>query len=210
MVRSQKKRAYSSQTRAKQAVKTRACILQAAQRLFQKKGFEGVKIEEIAQAAKVATSTVYALFKSKRGLLHVLMDQAMSAGRHEELVNEAMQTNCAKKRLAIAAKIAREMYEAEQSQIDLYRGAALLAPEFKAIEAANEARRYQRLQETICCMVKEESLIKGMKQSQAHDILWAFTGRDMYRLFVMEREWAPNVYEKWLTNLLVKLLLANE
>ncbi len=207
---SQKRRAYISQTRTKQAEKTRARILQAAQRLFQKKGVEGVKIEEIAQAAKVAASTIYALFKSKRGILHMLMDQSMPIGRYEALVNMAMQTDCVKKRLAIAAKIAREMYEAEQSQIDLYRGAGLLAAEFKAIEAANEARRYQRLQETIQRMVKEKALIKGVNQSQAHDILWAFTGRDMYRLFVMEREWAPDAYEKWLTQLLIKLLVMDQ
>ena len=72
---SQQKRTYYSQTRAKQAQQTRSAILQAAKRLFQKKGFEGVKIEEIAKVAKVAASTIYALFKSKRGILQALMDQ---------------------------------------------------------------------------------------------------------------------------------------
>ncbi len=48
------------------------------------------------------------------------------------------------------------------------------------------------------------------KVSKARDILWAFTGRDMYRMFVIEQGWTSEEYETWLAQLLVKMLTGDE
>ena len=42
---------------------------------------------------------------------------------------------------------------------------------------------------------------------KARDILWAFTGRDMYRMLVMEQGWTSDEYEKWLAQLLATTLI---
>jgi hypothetical protein len=59
-------------------------------------------------------------------------------------------------------------------------------------------------------MIKEKSLAKGLTLQEARDILWALTGRDMYRMFVIERKWTPDEYEKWLAQLLIKSLLGTD
>lgn len=204
-----KKRNYNSENRQAQAMKTRTRILVAAKKLFQSEGFEGVTIEKLAQLSEVSTPTIYGLFQSKRGVLRALMDDALPADQFEALVKESKQEKSPKARLAISAKIARYMYDAERAQMDVFRGASVLAPEFKELENERERRRYMRQEETIKAMVKEKSLAHGLSESQARDILWAFTGRDMYRMFVIEQGWTSDEYEIWLAQLLVKTLIAH-
>jgi len=207
---SQKKRIYCSYNRQAQAVQTRRRILASAKSLFQVNGFEEVTIEELAKAAEVSAPTIYGLFQSKRGVLRALMDEALAPDQYEALVKQAAQEKSPNARPAIAAKIARQLYDAERAQMDIFRGASLLAPEFKELEQERERRRYKRLEKTIKTMAEEKSLARGISVSTAHDILWAFTGRDLYRLFVIERGWTSDEYEKGLTQWLRKALMESE
>jgi hypothetical protein len=63
------------------------------------------------------------------------------------------------------------------------------------------------LQEPIKNLAKENELAPGLDQKKAHDIMWAFTGRDLYRMLVIERGWSSQEYEAWLANLLAQTLL---
>jgi AcrR family transcriptional regulator len=204
------KRPYRSVARDTQAAQTRARILAAAKKLFELEGFECVTIEKIAQTGEVSIPTVYSLFQSKRGVLRALMDEALPIDQFDALVEMSIQEKSPKVRLSVSAKIARQMYDAEKVQMNLFRGAAVLAPEFKELEKEREMRRYSRQEVTIKAMVKEKSLAKGLSEIKARDILWAFTGRDMYRMFVVEKGWTSEEYEHWLTQLLINNLMDSE
>lgn len=201
------KRPYRSTARSAQAAQTRSRILASAKGLFETEGFEGVTIEKIAQAADVSIPTIYALFQSKRGVLRALMDEALPPHQFKVLVEKSIEEKSPKERLCISAKIARQMYDAERAQMDIFRGAAVLAPEFKELEKEKEMRRYNRQEVTIKAMKKEKSLVKGLSLTKARDILWAFTGRDMYRMLVVEQGWTSDEYEKWLAQLLINNLM---
>lgn len=203
-----KKRTYNSESRLVQAAQTKSRILVAAKKLFHVKGFELVTIDELAQAADVSAPTIYSLFKSKRGVLRALMDEALPSEQRKALVEDSKQKP-AVEIPKIAAKISRQMYDAERAQMDIFHGAAVLAPEFKALEKEREDRRYKRLEASAKKMAKEKVLPKGITITKARDILWAFTGRDMYRMFVVERGWTSDEYEKWLAQLLGKMLLGS-
>jgi AcrR family transcriptional regulator len=207
---SHKKRIYHSETRKAKAAQTKSRILASAKSLFYSKGFEGVTIEQIAQAAEVSAPTIYGLFQSKRGVLRALMDEALPADQFEALVKEAMQEKSPKRHLALSSKIARCMYDAERTQMEISQGAAILSPEFKELEKERELRRYKRQEESVKMIAKAGALLKGLSLSKARDILWAFTGRDMYRMFVIERGWTPEEYETWLAQLLIKMLIGTE
>lgn len=206
----QKKRTYRSEMRLEQAIKTRERILTAAKHLFANDGFDGVTIEKLAQAAGVSAPTIYALFQSKRGVLRALMDEALPVEQFEALVDLSRKEKSPKKRLMISAKIARHIYDAEKAQIDLLASASMLAPEFKEFEKEREHRRHSRQEETIKQMISENSLQEGLTLSKARDILWAFTGRDLYRMLVVEQKWSSDDYEQWLGQLLIKALIAND
>ncbi len=205
-----KKRPYKSVARNTQAARTRARILDSAKNLFETEGFEYVTIEKIAQAANVAIPTIYSLFQSKLGVLRALMDEALPSDQFNTLVEKSIDEKSPKERLSISAKIARQMYDAESARISIFRGAAVLAPEFRELEKEREMRRYTRQGVTIKAMVKEKSLIEGLSAAKARDILWALTGRDMYRMFVVEQGWTSDEYEKWLTQLLIITLIGDK
>ncbi len=203
-----KKRPYSSVARSAQAAQTRGRILAAAKNLFENDGFDYVTIEKIAQAASVSIPTVYALFQSKRGVLRALMDEALPQEQFDALVERSNKAGSPKVRLRFSAKIARQMYDAERAQMGVFRGAAVLAPEFKELEKEREMRRYSRQEVTINAMARDKSLAKNLSIAKARDILWAFTGRDMYRMFVVEQGWTSEEYEKWLAQVLINTLVA--
>lgn len=201
------KRTYTSETRIAQAAKTRSHILKAAKQLFQTEGFDRVTINKLAIAAEVSMPTIYAIFKSKRGVLQSLIDEALPPEKFTALVENAMQEKSPKMRLGFTARIARQMYDAERELMDILRGASVVAPEFKELEKERERRRYERQSEYIGIMMQEQSMAKGLTLQKARDILWTLTGRDMYRMFVVERGWTSDEYEKWLEQILVKSLL---
>lgn len=205
-----KKRPYRSVARDTQAAQTRSRVLTSAKCLFESEGFECVTIEKIAQVADVSIPTVYSLFHSKRGILRALMDEALPTDQFDGLVEKSKQETSPKLRLRISAKIARQMYDAERAQMDVFRGAAVLAPEFKELEKEKEIRRYNRQEVTIKAMVREKSLVKGLSATKARDVLWAFTGRDIYRMFVVEQRWTSDEYEKWLAQLLINTLIGDD
>lgn len=202
------KRVYNSASRVAQARQTKGRILCAAKTLFQEEGFEFVTIEKIAQAADVSAPTIYSVFKSKRGVLRALMDEALPSEQYQALVEDTKKKSGSES-LLLAAKISRQMYDAERAQMDIFRGASVLAPEFKALEIEREERRYKRQEASVKKMAKEKLLLKGLTIQKARDILWTFTGRDMYRMFVIDRGWTPDEYERWLAQLLIKMLFGD-
>lgn len=202
-----KKRPYKSLTRSAQAAQTKTRILTSAKNLFELEGFEHVTIEKIAQTANVSMPTIYSLFQSKRGVLRALMDEALPSNQFNALVEKSISEKSPKERLGISAKIARQIYDAERTQMNIFQSAAVLAPEFRELEKEREMRRYTRQEVTIKAMVKENSLMEGLNADKARDILWALTGRDIYRMLVLEQGWTSDEYEKWLAQLLISTLI---
>ena len=202
-----KKRSYHSESRQTQSQKTKNRILASAKTLFESKGFEKVTIEEIAREAKVSAASVYSIFQSKRGVLLQLIDEAFSPEELENLVSQVKKATSPRKRLEITARIARQLYDAEKTQLHFLQGASLLDPVFKELEIERERRRYLRQKETVEALAIEKTLIETMSLSKARDLFWAFTGRDFYRMLVIERDWSSDAYEKWLADLLVQTLL---
>jgi AcrR family transcriptional regulator len=204
-----KKRTYSCDSRNAKARQTKNRILVAAKNLFESEGFESVTIEKIAQTAAVSAPTIYSLFQSKRGVLRALMDEVFPKDQFEALVESSTEAKFPEARLQFSAKIARQMYDAERLQMDIFRGASVLAPEFKELENEREMRRYNRQELTIKAMVKEQSLAIGLSITKARDLLWAFTGRDLYRMLVIEQGWTSDEYEEWLAQMLINSLVKN-
>lgn len=205
-----KKRAYKSVSRQTRSQQTRQRILASAKMFFESKGFEQVTIDEIAREAQVSIPSIYSIFQSKRGVLLGLMDEAFSPEQHAALVDLVKKETCPRKRLQITASIARQLYDAEKAQFGFLRGASILDPVFKGLEIERERRRYQRQKETVETMAREQAFQKSLSLSKIRDILWAFTGRDFYRMLVIERGWSSDEYEKWLGETLIQVLLTSQ
>jgi AcrR family transcriptional regulator len=202
-----KKRPYKSLVRERQAFDTRQRIVEAARRLLQSTGYDGMTIEAIAQRAEVSAQSVYALFKSKAGILTELLDHSMFGEEYEEAVREAMSASNPETRLRLAARIARQIHEPLSAVFDLLRGAGVVAPELAKLEQQREQIRYEREEVMIISLRDAGRLRAGLSYAAARDIFWMLTGRDVYRMLVRERGWSPQKYQDWLADVLVHSLL---
>ncbi len=202
-----KKRPYKSLVRKRQAVDTRRRMIEAARQLLQRAGYDGMTVEAIAQRAQVSAQSVYALFKSKAGILTELLDQSTFGDEYEEAVRQAMSASDPETRLRLAARIARQIHEPLSAAFDLLRGAGVVAPELAKLEQQRERLRYERQERMIISLRDAKRLRLGLNHQTARDIFWMLTGRDVYRMLVRERRWSPQKYQDWLADTLVRSLL---
>jgi AcrR family transcriptional regulator len=201
------KRKYNSESRRSQAAVTKRVILLAAKRLFDSNGFDRTTIEGIAGAARVSAPTVYALFKSKEGVLRELFNEVIFSDRYRSLVDEAASCDDPRQALKIAAHITRMLHDAEESEIGLIRGASLMSPDLRSLEREAEHIRYERQHFLVLRLEKEKLLPDTLSSTRARDILWSLTSPDIYRMLVIEKEWSSDEYETWLSKTLLQTLV---
>jgi len=153
---------------------------------------------------------VYAIFKSKTGILRELLDQAGFGPDYESAVQRALSASDPIVRLRLAAPIARGIHESQSAILDLLRGAGVVAPELARLERQKEGQRYERQEGTIAILRSSGKLRSGLDYTTARDIFWTLTGRDLYRMLVRDRGWSAEKYEDWLANTLVDSLVGSQ
>jgi AcrR family transcriptional regulator len=200
-------RPYKSLVRQRQAGDTRRRIVEATRELLQSEGYAGMTIEAIAQRAEVSAQSVYAIFKSKTGILTELLDQSTFGPDYEDAVKRALSASDPETRLRLAAPIARQIHDAQSAAFDLLRGAGVVAPELAKLELQREHLRYERQERMIVSLRDARRLRPELDDATARDIFWMLTGRDVYRMLVRERGWSSQKYQDWLANSLVNSLL---
>src|SRR6266567_4607093 len=205
-----KKRLYKSLVRQRQAGDTRLRIVEATRQLLQSEGYAGMTVEGIAQRAEVSAQSVYAIFKSKTGILTELLDQSTFGPDYEDAVRRALSASDPESRLRLAAPIARQIHDAQSATFDLLRGAGVVAPELAKLERQRERLRYERQERMITSLRDTRRLRPALDYTTARDIFWMLTGRDVYRMLVRERGWSSQKYEGWLADTLVHSLLIPE
>src|SRR5438132_4961913 len=202
-----KKRPYKSLVRERQAGDTRRRIVEATRQLLQREGYAGMTVEGIAQRAEVSAQSVYAIFKSKTGILVELLDQSTFGPDYDQAVQKALSASDPETRLRLAAPIARQIHDAQSAAFDLLRGAGVVAPELAKLEQQRECLRYERQERMIISLRDARRLRPELDHGTARDIFWMLTGRDVYRMLVRERGWSLQKYQDWLADTLVHSLV---
>lgn len=165
-------------------------------------------IEGIAQRAGVSAQTVYAIFKSKTGILIALLDQTMFGPEYNDVVRQARSASDPETRLRRAASVAKQIRDSQSAAFDLLRGAGVVAPGLAKLERQRERLRYEAEEGMITFLREAGRLRPGLTHKTARDIFWMLTGGDVYRMLVRERGWSPHKYQEWLADTLVHSLLA--
>jgi len=201
------KRPYKSLVRQRQAGDTRRRIVDATRQLLQSEGYDGMTIEAIAQRAEVSAQSVYAIFKSKAGILIALLDQSTFGPDYDEVVRQALSAGDPETRVRRAASFSRQVRCAQSKAFDLMRGAGVVVPERAEVDKQRERLRYEREESMITFLRDAGKLRPGLNHKTARDIFWMLTGGDVYRMLVRERGWSPQKYQDWLADTLVHSLL---
>jgi AcrR family transcriptional regulator len=202
------KRAYDASRRRASAEARRGRILQTARNLFAHYGYGATSIERIAGEAGVAVPTVYAIYRSKRALLFALLDQADAradvAGLLSDLNSAAGNP---RRQLRCLVSFTCRFYAEAGDIVDIARGAGSTNEDLLALWQEGEERRLRGQRPLIDAWDRAGALRKSINAKEALDILWATTGADHYRLFVVDRKWSAARYEVWLENTLERILL---
>jgi AcrR family transcriptional regulator len=212
------RRRYESPHRREQAAGTRRKIVETAQALFLERGYSGTTMAEVARAAGVVVETVYRAFGSKASLFGVVVEAALAGGieRSEVPVED---------RPAIAAIIAETdpyrqvaMYAATQPGIHrragpllrAVRDAAPLEAEVARVWAELEGQRYAGQARMAGLLASRGALRDGLTVEGAADRIWVLSSLALHDLFVVERGWSSDDYQRWLTDALTRGLLSGE
>lgn len=201
------RRRYDARLRSERASGTRQRILDEARRLFTARGVEKVTIGDIASAAGVSAPTLYAQFHSKTGILRAVVERSFFGARYAEIAKQAENARDVEEVLRITASISRVILDTEREEIGLMRGVSALSPELKAIETELEAVRFRLQEARARLLVEFSSVARQLGLSRVRDILWMYTGRDIYRMLVLERGWSSDEYECWLSDTLIQALI---
>jgi AcrR family transcriptional regulator len=185
------KRSYRSPRRQQQAQRTRQTILTAARRLFVSHGYGTTTIEAIAVSAGVSVQTVYATFGNKRQMLVALLDHMAADADLPRLERElAAAAGDTPRQLRELLAFTGRFYASGGDLIDLARTVSGVEPDLAAMWTTGEDRRYRAHAALIDQWVHAGRLPAGSAAREAHDLLWALTGPDVFRLLVVERHWS--------------------
>ena len=201
------RRRYVSQVRSQAADVTKARVLRAAKALFMRRGIDRTTIAQVAAKADVSVPTVYALYKSKEGILRELMKAALFGQRFEAAQANLNGVDDPVRLLALTAHVARAIYEAESSELGLLRGASAFSPALRKLEREFENIRFAMQETRIRLLFARSKQRKGLELEEARRILWMLTSRDVYRMLVHEGGWTPDRYQEWLSDAIVNGLV---
>ena len=189
------------------AAETRKRILAAVHALFGRKGIDAVTIAEVGAKAGVAASTVYALYKSKEGILRALMERSLFGDRF--LVAEQQLDGVDDPVVLVerTAHVARAIYESESRDLGLLRHSSGFSPALKKIEQEFERVRFDMQKARLETLFAAGLARPELSLEEARRIMWMYTSRDVYRLLVHDGRWTPAQYQAWLAGTLREALV---
>ncbi|MBT2227699.1 TetR/AcrR family transcriptional regulator [Nonomuraea sp. NEAU-A123] len=189
--------------RAQKARQTRRRILGAALELFVRDGYGATNLQDVADQAGVAVQTIYFVFGNKRALLKELVDVTI-AGDDEPVATMDRPWYAA----ALAAGTAQDMLRAyvagttavleRVAPIGKVLAAAVASdPEVAALWSHDVDPRYVVQQGAAKALAGKPGARAETSVEEAADLLYGLLSPELYLLFVNERGWPRERWERW-------------
>lgn len=189
--------------RGQKARETRRRILAAALELFVRDGYGATNLQDIASGAGVAVQTIYFTFGNKRTLLRELVDVTI-AGDDEPVatMDRPWYTD------ALAAETAEDMLRAyvpgtasvlaRVAPISrVVDAAAASDPEVAALWPQDADPRYVVQRAAADALTGKPGARPEVSAEEAADLLYGLLSPELYLLFVRERGWSRDRWERW-------------
>jgi AcrR family transcriptional regulator len=208
------KRRYDSPRRREQAAATRREILEAAQRLFEQRGYAATTMAAIAAEAGVALKTVYVAFETKSGVLRALWHLLLRGDQDDVPVGERrwyreiLDEPDPERRLRLTARNSRVVKERAGALMEVIRSAAPSDPDTDALWSRIQTDFYENQRLIVEAVHSRKALRPGLDVTRAADILWTLNHPDVWQLLVGTRGWTPDEWEQWFGDAACSQLLA--
>ncbi|MHB8459146.1 MAG: TetR/AcrR family transcriptional regulator [Candidatus Limnocylindrales bacterium] len=192
--------------REERAAVTRGRITNAARQLFRSQGYGATTLTAVAWEAGVAVQTIYAVYRSKPGILRALRESVLNQPEAEALFEEALRARHGDRALELFARSIRRRWEYGADIVVIHRDAATAdravraeVARILAIRRAGLARLARSLDGELCADVDVE---------HATAILDALTLPEVYLELVDVQGWTADGFEVWLRRSLKQQLIA--
>jgi AcrR family transcriptional regulator len=192
----------------------RRAVVEGARDLFLERGYAATTVEAISLRSDVPPATIYRLFSTKLGILKALLDVSI-AGDDQGLTLQGRPDVSAlfaepdpQKLLAGFAGISVAINTRSTEVYRILVSASGSDPEAAALLASYTRMRDQGQKLIAATLARARALQPGMRERDAADIIHALMSPELYRLLVIDRDWPPERYRKWLTSTLIDRLLA--
>jgi AcrR family transcriptional regulator len=198
--------------RAEQAAETRRRILDAAAGVFERHGFAGTRIDDVAAAAGVATATVYKVFTNKVNLLIGAVNQRMAGDVAAPLdaqvwFREQLNEPDPVRQLQLVARNARQMYERAGQALNVLRAAAPLDPDLARAWQDIAAQRVDRSRQTAKNLPAKASDRLRLTRDDTAATLLVLTEPELFTTYTAGGRTGAQ-YETWLADVLCRSLLS--
>ena len=191
--------ATSQQKRERRRTARRDAILAAARKVFQRQGFDGGTVADIAREAGVASGTVYLYFPSKLDLFAALN------ARLFEVINEAMQVTVPRDVLGGTGARIRAVFAACGEHRDLLR-LILLNPDPRT-EVARRMKHADEERSRPLAELLHQGMVAGtVRQGDPMQMARLVTGVvtiALYQCFVQSDGRDVQAYEDTVTRMIV-------
>jgi AcrR family transcriptional regulator len=180
-------RRYEQRQRAEAAEQTRRRILDAVIERLRKAPAEPVSIDQIADIAGVARSTVYAIFGSRAGLFDAVAAQVLEREGYERLL-EAKHEPDAREHMRVGFRSGTAMLAADRDVVRALFSMAQL--EERAVGEAVRKREESRAagMARLARRLAEQDLLRpGVSVEDAEHILWVLTSFESFDLLYTGR-----------------------
>jgi AcrR family transcriptional regulator len=205
------RRRYDSARRREAAQQRRAAVVDAASRLFVRKGFAGTTIARIAEDARVSEETVYKAFGNKIALVRAMRDKALAGEGpvHAERRSDRMQASEDDPRKIVRdwGVLAMEVAPRVAPVLLLVRAGAASDPELARLQEEMDAARLTRMAHNARTLLKGGHLRAGVTLEAATDVLWTYSSPDLYELLVIRRGWPVERYGRFIADAMIAALL---
>jgi AcrR family transcriptional regulator len=205
-------RRYDSPRRREQAAATRAQILEAAQRLFERDGYPATSMAAIAKEAGVALKTVYLAFETKSGLLRALWHLRLRGDEQDipitdrDWYQQVLSERDPERKLRMGAHNARLVKERAGGLLRVIRDGAPGDPDVAALWERIQTEFYDN-QRAVIETIPRRALRRGLDAEAAADILWTLNHPDVWQLLVVRQGWTPDRFERWFADTVCEQLL---
>jgi TetR/AcrR family transcriptional regulator of autoinduction and epiphytic fitness len=210
-----KRRRYNMANRSRQAAETRRRIVEGAARLFLRHGYAATSMDAIAAEAGVAVPTVYAAMKTKQDILWAVIELTVR-GDPDDLPLAARERwrqmegeTDPRTKLAIFARIHREICDREAAVFVVLETAAVVDEQIRPVLREKEQARYKDQTRVARSLGRTGKLRTGLSVKRASDIIWTLASERTYLALVHDRGWSGEDYEAWLIDQLAAALLAS-
>jgi AcrR family transcriptional regulator len=193
--------------RSEYAQMTRQAILDAARSLFTAQGYYATKVEQIAETARVAPATVYAVGGGKNGLLRTLIETTVNSAENGRLLTEIETSTDPGRLIRLVIAATRTRFSQWSALMRQVVAAAPQEPAIReAMEIAHEGLR-NGLRLTADRLAALDALRGGLDAAEAADILWLYLCNAAYFIRTDDLGWPLDKSEAWLNAVLPRELL---